>query len=104
MAHGRTVQVSRIAGEERERVFDTFRRWGYLEANLDPLGFLKPQPHPELVVTGEAATQPQGIYSAPSAPASFPSRNRRPPRWFRRLPKRTAPTSIPDAFSNGRFG
>jgi len=62
MAHGRTVQVSRIAGEERERVFDAFRRWGYLEANLDPLGFLKPQPHPELVVTGEAADQARKIY------------------------------------------
>ena len=24
--------------EERERVFDAFRRWGYLEASLDPLG------------------------------------------------------------------
>src|SRR2546428_11025825 len=62
MAQGRTVQLSRIAGEERERVFDAFRRWGYLEANLDPLGFLKPQPHPELVVTGEAADQARKIY------------------------------------------
>src|SRR2546422_5161554 len=62
MAQGRTVQLSRLAGEERERVFDTFRRWGYLEANLDPLGFLKPQPHPELVVTGEAADQAREIY------------------------------------------
>ena len=24
--------------EERERVFDVFRRWGYYEATLDPLG------------------------------------------------------------------
>ena len=23
---------------ERERVFDAYRRWGYLEADLDPLG------------------------------------------------------------------
>jgi 2-oxoglutarate dehydrogenase complex dehydrogenase (E1) component-like enzyme len=28
--------------EERERVLDLFRRWGYLEANLDPLGCLRP--------------------------------------------------------------
>jgi 2-oxoglutarate dehydrogenase E1 component len=26
--------------DQRERVFDTFRRWGYLAARLDPLGFL----------------------------------------------------------------
>ena len=26
---------------ERERVFDLYRQWGYLEADLDPLGFLQ---------------------------------------------------------------
>src|SRR5260370_7708472 len=62
MAQGRPVQFRRQAGEGRERVFDAFRRWGYLEANLDPLGFLKPQPHPELLLTGEAADQARKIY------------------------------------------
>ena len=33
---------------ERERVFELFRQWGYLEAELDPLGLLPPQPHPDL--------------------------------------------------------
>ncbi len=27
---------------EDERVFEGYRRWGYLAANLDPLGFLTP--------------------------------------------------------------
>ena len=36
-------------------VLEGYRRWGYLAANLDPLGFLTPIVHPELVVTGEAA-------------------------------------------------
>ena len=27
---------------ETNRVFEDFRRWGYLAANLDPLGFLTP--------------------------------------------------------------
>ena len=40
---------------ERERVFDAFRRWGYLEADLDPLGFLQPVPHPDLQLDGEYA-------------------------------------------------
>ncbi|MGA9353770.1 MAG: 2-oxoglutarate dehydrogenase E1 component [Terriglobales bacterium] len=33
---------------ERERVFALFRQFGYLEAELNPLGLLPPQPHPEL--------------------------------------------------------
>src|ERR1039458_9701119 len=34
--------------DERERVFGLFRQFGYLEAELDPLGLLPPQPHPDL--------------------------------------------------------
>jgi 2-oxoglutarate dehydrogenase E1 component len=49
-------------GEERERVFDLFRRWGYLEADLDPLGFLKPLSHPELRIEGDAARQARRYY------------------------------------------
>ena len=49
-------------GEERERIFDLFRRWGYLEADLDPLGFLKPLSHPELRIQGEIAHQARGYY------------------------------------------
>jgi 2-oxoglutarate dehydrogenase complex dehydrogenase (E1) component-like enzyme len=37
---------------EDGRVFETYRRWGYLAANLDPLGFLKPVTHFELIVDG----------------------------------------------------
>jgi 2-oxoglutarate dehydrogenase E1 component len=33
---------------ERERVFNRFRQFGYLEAELNPLGLLPPQPHPDL--------------------------------------------------------
>src|SRR5438874_10598849 len=49
--------------QERERVFDVFRRWGYLEANLDPLGMLQPLKHPELEeLTGQATEEAQRIY------------------------------------------
>src|SRR5216683_4216083 len=49
--------------EDRERVFDAFRRWGYLEATLDPLGFLEPQKRPELDgLAGEAAEEARRIY------------------------------------------
>jgi len=33
---------------ERDRVFGLFRQFGYLEADLNPLGLLPPQPHPDL--------------------------------------------------------
>src|SRR5216684_3075622 len=56
--------TARVAGnEDRERVFDAFRRWGYLEATLDPLGFLEPQKRPELDgLAGEAAEEARRIY------------------------------------------
>jgi 2-oxoglutarate dehydrogenase E1 component len=53
------------AGQDRERVFDAFRRWGYLEATLDPLGVFAPLKHPDLEgLTGEAAEEARDIYCA----------------------------------------
>jgi 2-oxoglutarate dehydrogenase E1 component len=49
-------------GEERERVFEAFRRWGYLEANLDPLGLFKPLEYPDLQLAGPAAEEARRIY------------------------------------------
>ena len=47
---------------ERERVFNLFRQWGYLESDLDPLGFFPPLPHPELPSEGEYAEEARRIY------------------------------------------
>jgi 2-oxoglutarate dehydrogenase E1 component len=47
---------------EREQVFDAFRRWGYLEADLDPLGFLHPEPHPDLPTDGGFAQDARRVY------------------------------------------
>jgi len=47
---------------ERERIFEAFRRWGYLQANLDPLGFLKPLASPDLDFSGEAADEARKHY------------------------------------------
>src|SRR2546426_11616406 len=55
--------LSSSSNAERERVFDAFRRWGYLEADLDPLGFLQPEPHPELQVDGEFVREARRIYA-----------------------------------------
>jgi len=51
-----------VAALEREQVFGLFRRWRYLEADLDPLGFLKPEPHPELALSGPDAGQARRYY------------------------------------------
>jgi 2-oxoglutarate dehydrogenase E1 component len=48
---------------EREGVFDAFRRWGYLEADLDPLGFFHPERHPDLQIENEFAREARLIYS-----------------------------------------
>ena len=41
---------------------DAFRRWGYLQANLDPLGHFAPLPHPELDISGDEADAARRIY------------------------------------------
>jgi 2-oxoglutarate dehydrogenase E1 component len=50
------------AAEDRERVFEQFRRWGYYEAILDPLGLLEPQKRPELALEGDAADEAREYY------------------------------------------
>ena len=43
-------------------VLDAFRRWGYLEAQLDPLGRLPAVRHPELEGDGPEAEQARKVY------------------------------------------
>jgi len=52
------------ANPERERVFNSYRQWGYLEGDLDPLGFLRPRETPELEREGEYAREARAIYSS----------------------------------------
>ena len=62
MSRGQTIVDSEGARETQERVWDAFRRWGYLQANLDPLGDLKPVAMPELDVNGAAAEEARRVY------------------------------------------
>jgi len=50
--------------EHRERIFDAFRRWGYYEATLDPIGLFEPLQHPDLALSGPAAEEARGYYCA----------------------------------------
>jgi 2-oxoglutarate dehydrogenase E1 component len=65
MASSKTViEEDRLPSmtSDRERVFDVFRQWGYLEADLDPLGFLHPSARPELKLEGALAEEARQVY------------------------------------------
>ena len=48
---------------QREQIFDAFRRWGYLQAQLDPLEqYLSPENVPELNFSGSDADEARGYY------------------------------------------
>ena len=48
---------------QRDQIFDAFRRWGHLQAKLDPLGqYLLPEPVPELNFDGEDAEEAKSHY------------------------------------------
>ena len=59
MASKAETLTAAVAGvQDREQIFDIFRRWGYLQATLDPLGqYLPPEPFP-------IATTPEGNIAA----------------------------------------
>jgi 2-oxoglutarate dehydrogenase E1 component len=46
------------------QVLDAYRNWGYLQADLDPLGRLLPQSHPDLPAEGEGVDTARRAYSA----------------------------------------
>ncbi len=60
--NGTTTGVLEAPDGERERVFEAFRRWGYLEADLDPLGLLRPPVRAELPREGEFAREARRVY------------------------------------------
>jgi 2-oxoglutarate dehydrogenase E1 component len=60
-APGEATSASGLA--EREGILDTFRRWGYYQANLDPLGLYGPFKQADLDgLTGPRADQARRIY------------------------------------------
>ena len=57
-----SVTADSTAKYERERVFGLFRQFGYLQAELNPLGLYPPQPHPDLQIDNEWAQEARRIY------------------------------------------
>jgi 2-oxoglutarate dehydrogenase E1 component len=67
----------------REQVFDAFRRWGYLQANLDPFGqYLSAEPLPELDLEGEDADEARGYYCGTIATEFMHIPNRERREWI----------------------
>src|SRR5271154_1223784 len=62
MSREQALAESAASKDAQERVWESFRRWGYLQANLDPLGDLEPLPMPELDVSGSDADAARRCY------------------------------------------
>jgi 2-oxoglutarate dehydrogenase E1 component len=62
MARGQATADIETTPTKRELIFDAFRRWGYLQADLDPLGDLQPVAMPELDLEGKDAAAARGFY------------------------------------------
>jgi 2-oxoglutarate dehydrogenase E1 component len=91
MARQQTAVESAASKETQEPVWDAFRRWGFLQANLDPLGDLERVAMPELEVTGPEAEAARRIYCG-SIGAEFmhiPDRERR--EWIQQRMESVAP-------------
>ena len=85
-----TVQKS----VDTENVFEGYRRWGYLAADLDPLGFLTPVVHPELVATGEVAAAARKFYCGTIGAEFFHIDETERRRWIAERMESDAP--VPD--------
>ncbi len=62
MTREQAVAESASSQETQERIWDSFRRWGYLQANLDPLGDLTPLPLPDLDLASPEAEAARRVY------------------------------------------
>ena len=95
MSRQQAVIESAASSETQARIWDAFRRWGYLQANLDPLGDLRPIELPELAVSGADADAARKIYCG-TVGVEFmhiPDPERR--RWIEERMESAAPTSLP---------
>src|SRR6201981_3614854 len=95
MSRQQAVIESAAPTEIQARIWDAFRRWGYLQANLDPLGDLKPVEVPELAGSGPDAEAARKIYCSTIGVEfmHIPDPERR--RWIEERMESAAPTSLP---------
>jgi 2-oxoglutarate dehydrogenase E1 component len=88
------LQISEIQYTDREKIFDLFRRWGYLEADLNPFGGPVGGGYPELRIGGPIAEEARRLYCGTLA-AEFmhlPRRERR--EWLQERIENPQPFSV----------
>ena len=94
-APARTPFSSNTSSPEpsRDQVFDIFRRWGYLQASLDPLSqYLAPEPFPTPVPEGDAARDARAIYCSTIAAEFMHIPNSEQRQWIEsKLEEQPAP-------------
>jgi 2-oxoglutarate dehydrogenase E1 component len=90
-----TPQAPVVEQQERESVFDIFRRWGYLQASLDPLGqYLPPEPFPTPTPEGEIAAEARSYYCGTIAAEFMHIASPEQRQWLQERMERKA--SVPD--------
>ncbi|MGA3127536.1 MAG: 2-oxoglutarate dehydrogenase E1 component [Candidatus Korobacteraceae bacterium] len=64
MSQAQVISSVEVSPESKpaERTYDLFRRWGYLQADLDPLGHFSPLDYSELRINGPEAERAREIY------------------------------------------
>src|SRR5215467_9495017 len=88
------LQTTEIQSTEREKVFDIFRHWGYLEANLNPFGGHIGPGSAELRIEGPTADEARRLYCG-SVGADFmhiPEQDRR--EWIQERMENPEPLSV----------
>lgn len=81
--HSELQQATQSLNQNREQVFDAFRRWGYLQAQLDPLHqYLPAEPLPELDLDGEAAEEARSYYCGTIAAEFMHISDREQRQWI----------------------
>jgi 2-oxoglutarate dehydrogenase E1 component len=79
---------------QRDYIFDAFRRWGHLQAKLDPLGqYLLPEPIPELNFEGEDAEEAKGYYCGSIAVEFMHIPDAAKREWIQERMEQAAPVS-----------
>jgi hypothetical protein len=80
--------------ERREATFEVFRRWGYLQTTLDPLGqYLPKEPFPVALPEGEedAAAEARGYYCGTIGVEFMHIANAEKREWLQEQMEREAP-------------
>src|SRR5690242_2268195 len=76
----------------RERILNSFRRWGYLQAAIDPLARLTPMPVPELDETGPAGLFARNWYCGAIGAEFMHIPDPQQRRWIQHQMEKDAPS------------